>query len=113
ACLKAAAAAGAGCLVLCDSNGGMTTDEIVFAIRAVKAELDAPLGIHTHNDADLAVATSLAAVGEGVEQVQGCINGYGERCGNANLLSIIANLKLKLGLDVVSDDQLAMLTEVS
>ncbi|MDP9237041.1 MAG: citramalate synthase [Chloroflexota bacterium] len=113
ACLKAAATAGAGCLVLCDSNGGMTAQQIVDAIRAVKAEIDAPLGIHTHNDADLAVATSLAAVAEGVEQVQGCVNGYGERCGNANLLSIIANLKLKLGLDVVSDDQLAMLTDVS
>jgi 2-isopropylmalate synthase len=112
-CLKAAASAGADCLVLCDTNGGMTTDQLITAIRAVKAEVDAPLGIHTHNDAELAVANSLAAVGEGVGQVQACVNGYGERCGNANLLSIIANLKLKLGMDVVSDDQLAMLTDVS
>ncbi len=112
-CLRAAASAGAGCLVLCDTNGGMTTQQLVEAIRAVRAEVDAPLGIHTHNDADLAVANSLAAVGEGVRQVQACVNGYGERCGNANLMSIIANLKLKMGIDVVSDEQLAMLTEVS
>jgi len=113
ACLRAAASAGAGCLVLCDSNGGMTTPRLVEAIRAVRDAVDVPLGIHTHNDGDLAVANSLAAVAEGVVQVQGCVNGYGERCGNANLISIIADLKLKLGYDVVSDDQLAMLTEVS
>ncbi len=112
-CLRAAAAAGAGCLVLCDSNGGMTTAQLVAAIRAVKEEFHTPLGIHTHNDADLAVANSLAAVEEGVQQVQGCVNGYGERCGNANIISIIANLKLKLGADVMSDQQLALLTEVS
>ena len=112
-CLKAAASAGADCLVLCDTNGGMTTPQLVEAIRAVQAQVDTPLGIHTHNDADLAVANSLAAVAEGVKQVQACVNGYGERCGNANLISIIANLKLKLGMDVVSEDQLAMLTEVS
>ena len=112
-CLRAAASAGADCLVLCDTNGGMTTGRLVEAVRAVRAELDTPLGIHTHNDAELAVANSLAAVGEGVRQVQACVNGYGERCGNANLMSIIANLKLKLGIDVVSDEQLAMLTDVS
>ncbi len=112
-CLKAAASAGADCLVLCDTNGGMTTPELVAAVRAVQAAVDVPLGIHTHNDAELAVANTLAAVAEGVQQVQACVNGYGERCGNANLLSIIANLKLKLGMDVVSDAQLAMLTEVS
>ncbi len=112
-CLKAAASAGADWLVLCDTNGGMTTPQLVEAIRAVKHEIDVPLGIHTHNDADLAVANSLAAVAEGVRQVQACVNGYGERCGNANLISIIANLKLKLGMQVISDEQLAMLTEVS
>ena len=112
-CLKAAASAGADCLVLCDTNGGMTTPQLVAALRAVKAATDAPLGIHTHNDADLAVANSLAAVQEGVRQVQACVNGYGERCGNANLMSIIANLKLKLGMDVVSDEQLGKLTQVS
>jgi 2-isopropylmalate synthase len=112
-CLRAAASAGAGCLVLCDTNGGMTTAQLIEAIRAVRAEVDVPLGIHTHNDADLAVANSLAAVAEGVQQVQACVNGYGERCGNANLMSIIANLKLKMGIDAISDEQLAMLTEVS
>jgi len=112
-CLKAAASAGADCLVLCDTNGGMTTEQLVDAVRAVQAETDVPLGIHTHNDADLAVANTLAAVREGVRQVQACVNGYGERCGNANLMSIIANLKLKLGYDVVTDEQLALLTEKS
>jgi 2-isopropylmalate synthase len=112
-CLKAAASGGASCLVLCDTNGGMTTQQLVDAIRAVQAEIDTPLGIHTHNDADLAVANSLAAIDAGVVQVQACVNGYGERCGNANLMSIIANLKLKLGRDVVSAEQLGMLTEVS
>jgi 2-isopropylmalate synthase len=112
-CLRAAASAGADCLVLCDTNGGMTTPQVVGALRAVKAVIDTPLGIHTHNDAELAVANSLAAVEEGVKQVQACVNGYGERCGNANLMSIMANLKLKLGVDVVSDEQLARLTEVS
>ncbi|MBF6599273.1 MAG: citramalate synthase [Dehalococcoidia bacterium] len=112
-CLQAAASAGADCLVLCDTNGGMTTERLSAAVRAAQAAVEAPLGIHTHNDAELAVANSLAAVGLGVRQVQGCINGYGERCGNANLSSIIANLKLKLGIDVVSDEQLAMLTEAS
>jgi 2-isopropylmalate synthase len=105
-CLKAAASAGADCLVLCDTNGGMTTDQLVDAIRAVQEVIDVPLGIHTHNDAELAVANSLAAVQQGVRQVQACVNGYGERCGNANL-------KLKLGMDVVSDEQLAMLTDIS
>jgi 2-isopropylmalate synthase len=72
-----------------------------------------PLGIHAHNDAELAVANSLAAVQAGVSQVQGTINGYGERCGNANLCSIIPTLKLKIGIDCITDEQLAKLTEVS
>ena len=114
ACLKAAASASAQCLVLCDTNGGMTTQRIVDAIRAVQEELPgSALGIHTHNDADLAVANTLAAVELGVRQVQACVNGYGERCGNANLMSVIANLKLKLGIDVISDQQLRLLTDVS
>ncbi len=112
-CLRAARSAGVDALVLCDTNGGMTTERLVEAIRAVQAEIDAPLGIHTHNDADLAVANTLAAVAEGVVQVQGCVNGYGERCGNANLISIIANLKVKLGMDVISHEPLGTLTEVS
>lgn len=115
ACLRAAANAGADGLVLCDTNGGTLTPALVEAIERVQASLGlhVPLGIHCHNDADVAVANSLAAVNAGVVQVQACINGYGERCGNANMCSIIANLKLKMGLDVVTDSQLARLTEAS
>jgi 2-isopropylmalate synthase len=112
-CLLAAESAGADCLVLCDTNGGMLTEQLASIVRIVRPETGARLGIHTHNDAELAVANALAAVAEGVTQVQACVNGYGERCGNANLMSIIANLKLKLGLDVVTDEQLALLTDVS
>src|SRR6266851_3676733 len=99
--LRAAEAAGAHCLVLCDTNGGSLPHEVATIIkqvqRAVKAET--PLGIHVHNDSECAVATSLAAVSEGIGHVQGTINGYGERCGNANLVSIIPNLMLKMGLE--------------
>ncbi|MFN8616515.1 MAG: citramalate synthase [Dehalococcoidia bacterium] len=113
-CLATAARAGAEALVLCDTNGGMTTSAMLRAIAAVQDRVrDTRLGIHTHNDAGLAVANSLAAVEAGVWQVQGCVNGYGERCGNADILTILANLKLKLGLNVVEDEQLARLTEVS
>ncbi|MDO8567707.1 MAG: citramalate synthase, partial [Dehalococcoidales bacterium] len=111
--LEAAAEAGADCLVLCDTNGGSLPGQVVTAIEAVKKVTSTPLGIHTHNDAELAVANSLAAVMAGVSQVQGTINGYGERCGNANLCSIIPALKLKMGIDCVSDKRLARLTEVS
>ncbi len=111
-CLRAAAGAGADCLVLCDTNGGTITGKVVEAVEAARA-LKTPLGIHAHNDADLAVANTLAAVETGATHVQGTINGYGERCGNANLVSVIANLKLKMGIDCVSDDQLAHLAEVS
>ena len=113
-CVATAARAGADALVLCDTNGGMITRDIVRAIEAVKARVPgARLGIHCHDDAGLAVANSLAAVEAGVWQVQGCVNGYGERCGNADILTILANLKLKMGIDVVDDEQLARLTEVS
>ena len=111
-CLAVAAEAGADCLVLCDTNGGSLPAEVVAAISAVKDRVAAPLGIHTHNDGELAVANTLAAVSVGVSQVQGTINGYGERCGNANLCSIIPNLKLKMGIDCVTDDELARLAEV-
>jgi 2-isopropylmalate synthase len=88
--------------------------EIEAAISEIKrAGITTALGIHCHNDADLAVANSLVAVEAGVHQVQGCANGYGERCGNANLFSVIANLKLKYGIDVIADEQLTRLTEVS
>jgi 2-isopropylmalate synthase len=112
-CLEVAAEAGASCLVLCDTNGGALPAEVVSAVSAVKDKIAVPLGIHTHNDGELAVANTLAAVGSGVSQVQGTINGYGERCGNANLCSIIPNLKLKMGIDCVTDDELAKLTEVA
>lgn len=113
-CIATAARAGAEALVLCDTNGGMTTSAMLTAIHAAQARIgDARLGIHCHNDTGLAVANSLAAVEAGVWQVQGCINGYGERCGNADILTILANLKVKMGLQVVEDEQLARLTEVS
>ena len=87
---------GADCLVLCDTNGGTIPAKIVEGVKAALA-LKTPVGIHAHNDAELAVANTLAAVEAGATQVQGTINGYGERCGNANLISIIADLKLKMG----------------
>jgi 2-isopropylmalate synthase len=92
----------------------MTTPQMLAAIHAALARVrDVRLGIHCHNDAGLAVANSLAAVDAGVWQVQGCVNGYGERCGNADILTILANLKVKMGVEVVDDEQLARLTEVS
>jgi 2-isopropylmalate synthase len=112
-CVRTAAQAGAECVALCDTNGGTLPDEIADIVRAVRGVADMALGIHTHNDADTAVAGALAAVRAGVTQVQGTVNGYGERCGNANLLSIIANLKLKMGIACISAEQLEMLTEVS
>ena len=113
-CLATAARAGADALVLCDTNGGMTTRSMLRAIESAMARVrDTRLGIHCHNDAGLAVANSMAAVEAGVWQVQGCVNGYGERCGNADILTILANLKIKMGLEVVEDEQLARLTEVS
>ena len=113
AALRTAAEAGADCLVLCDTNGGTLTDKLAAAVSRVCAALDVPIGIHTHNDADLAVANTLAAVAAGVGHVQGTINGYGERCGNANLCSIIPNLVLKMGIPCVGEQQLGKLTEVS
>ena len=116
ACLRAALEAGADCLVLCDTNGGTLTSELTPIVRAVVDEfgpLGARIGIHTHNDCELAVANSLAAIEAGAVHVQGTINGYGERCGNANLCAIIPNLKLKMGIDCISWEELARLTEVS
>jgi len=111
--LQAAERAGADCLVLCDTNGGTLPSELVAIIEEVKKATSVPLGIHAHNDSELAVANSLAAVQAGIVHVQGTINGYGERCGNANLCSIIPNLKLKLGYDCISDEQLRQLASVS
>src|SRR5262245_9947411 len=113
--LLAAEAAGAHCLVLCDTNGGGLPHEVAAIIREVKTVLKpgTPLGIHVHNDSECAVANSLAAVSEGVEHVQGTINGYGERCGNANLVSIIPNLMLKMGRASIPRENLRDLRDVS
>jgi 2-isopropylmalate synthase len=111
--LKTAEKAGAEMLVLCDTNGGSMPTEVTLAIKEVKKALKMPLGIHAHNDAELAVANTLAAVETGVKQLQGTINGYGERCGNTNLCSVLPLLKLKMGIDVVSDEQIAKLTKTA
>jgi 2-isopropylmalate synthase len=113
-CLKVAVEAGADCLILCDTNGGALPEEIYAGVTAAMDMAGGtPVGIHAHNDSGLAIANSLAAVKAGATQVQGTINGYGERCGNANLSVIIPNLKLKLGIDCVTDEQLMKLAEVS
>ncbi|MFP3974708.1 MAG: citramalate synthase [Dehalococcoidia bacterium] len=111
--IEVAADGGADCLVLCDTNGGTMPGEVSAIVDRVKNRVNSPLGIHAHNDMELAVANTLAAVQAGVSQVQGTINGYGERCGNANLCSIIPTLKLKMGIDCVRSEQLAKLTDVS
>ena len=111
--LKVADKAGAECLVLCDTNGGALPAEIRDVINDVRRITDVPIGIHAHNDSELAVANTLAAVNVGASQVQGTINGYGERCGNANLCSIIPALKIKMGIDCVTDEQLTKLADVA
>ncbi len=111
--ILAAEAAGADCIVLCDTNGGTLPHEIEEIIAQVKRMIATPFGIHAHNDAELAVANSIAAVRMGAVQVHGTVNGYGERCGNANLCSLIPTLKLKLGIECVSDENLAKLRDVS
>ncbi|AAR35175.1 citramalate synthase [Geobacter sulfurreducens] len=111
--LKAAQDAKADCIVLCDTNGGTMPFELVEIIREVRKHITAPLGIHTHNDSECAVANSLHAVSEGIVQVQGTINGFGERCGNANLCSIIPALKLKMKRECIGDDQLRKLRDLS
>jgi 2-isopropylmalate synthase len=113
--LKAAHEGGANWLVLCDTNGGSMPSEVKRIVSAVKDALpDANLGIHCHNDTEQAVANSLAAVEAGVRQVQGCINGIGERCGNANLIAIIPTLMLKMGYDTgLSAEQLTHIGELS
>lgn len=112
-CLKAAEDGGADVLVLADTNGGTLTYEIAEIVKQVKTKINSSIGIHAHNDSELAVANSLIAVQFGAIQVQGTINGYGERAGNANLCSIIPSLKLKMKIDCISDENLKTLTEVS
>jgi 2-isopropylmalate synthase len=111
--LKAAEAAGADTIVLCDTNGGSLPDEIHSMVGNVKKQIHKPVGIHTHNDGELAVANSLYAIKAGAEHVQGTINGIGERCGNANLISIIPNLILKLNLKVNEQVDIKKLTSLS
>jgi 2-isopropylmalate synthase len=111
--LAAAADAGADCLCLCDTNGGSFPEEIAEITRAVTARFKTAVGIHCHNDGEMAVANSLAAVRAGATQVQGTINGIGERCGNANLCSIIPNLQIKLGYVCLPADSLPRLTSLA
>ncbi|HEX7544606.1 MAG TPA: citramalate synthase [Candidatus Limnocylindrales bacterium] len=119
ATLRAARDAGATTLVLCDTNGGTLTDELVEIVRGTMSALggdsagDVIWGIHCHNDSEMAVANSLAAVGAGVRHVQGTINGYGERTGNANLVSILADLELKTRYEPVPSGKLGELTEMA
>jgi 2-isopropylmalate synthase len=111
--VKRAEESGADCIVLCDTNGGSLPFEVEEITKEMIKAVRVSLGIHAHNDGELAVANSLAAVRAGVTQVQGTINGYGERCGNADLCSIIPNLKLKMGVDCLGEAKLAKLTELS
>ena len=113
ATLRAAEEAGADLLVLCDTNGGTLTSDLGERFRITSEHVKKPLGIHTHNDCEMAVANSIAAVQLGAIHVQGTINGYGERCGNANLCSVIPNLELKLGLHTIGKEKLKQLTGVS
>jgi len=113
ACLRAAVEAGADRLVLCDTNGGSLPDDVARITEAAVREAGGRLAIHCHNDAGLAVANTLAAVRAGCGQVQGTINGLGERCGNADLCQVLPSLQLKMGLRCLESEDLAKLTEVS
>jgi 2-isopropylmalate synthase len=113
ATLQAAANAGAECLILCDTNGGALPSAVRAACRAAREAAGAPLGIHTHNDGGLAVANTLTAVEEGCRHVQGTFNGYGERCGNADLCTIIPLLEIKLGMRALPEGQLARLYDAA
>ncbi len=113
ATLRAAAGAGADCIVLCDTNGGELPEVVEQRVRDVRAQLGTPLGIHPHNDSGLAVANALAAIRAGCVHVQGTINGYGERCGNLDLITLIATLQLKLDCPVLPPEQLRRLREVA
>jgi 2-isopropylmalate synthase len=113
AAVHAAAQAGADWIAFCDTNGGNLPSTVAEIVREAKKVLSVPLGIHAHNDSDLAVANSLAAVESGCTMVQGTLNGWGERCGNANLMSVIPALQLKMGLDCIPAQNMERLTEVS
>jgi 2-isopropylmalate synthase len=111
--LEAAKKNGADVLCLCDTNGGNLTHRIIEVVTEVRKRFDGVIGIHTHNDCEVAVANTIAAVEAGCTHVQGCINGYGERCGNANMVSILANLELKLGHTTIGRENLQTLTTVA
>ncbi len=111
--LQAAQQAGVDCVVLCDTNGGTLPHELPAILAAVKQVVTVPLGIHTHNDGECAVANSLVAVEQGIVHVQGTINGFGERCGNANLCSIVPALRLKMGKECIADGNLKRLRALS
>ena len=111
--LTAAVEAGADCLCLCDTNGGTFPSDIFDITTRVKALFPVTIGIHCHNDCEMAVANSIMAVQAGATQVQGTINGIGERCGNANLCSIIPNLQLKLGFECIPAERMKQLTSVA
>jgi 2-isopropylmalate synthase len=113
ATLRAAQQAGASVLILCDTNGGTLPDEVAELTARVRRAVQVEVGIHCHNDCDVAVANTLAAVAQGATQVQGTINGIGERCGNVDLISVLANLSLKRGYEVLRPGSLDRLTEVS
>ncbi|MEE2769360.1 MAG: citramalate synthase [Actinomycetota bacterium] len=111
--LEEAAIAGADCLVLCDTNGGSLPGDVERSVRAITGHLDAPIGVHLHNDTGCGVANALAGVAAGATQVQGTINGYGERVGNCDLVPIIANLSLKMGVKTLPEGHLDRLTSVA
>jgi 2-isopropylmalate synthase len=111
--LKAAADAGASTLVLCDTNGGMLPDDVARIVAEVAPQVSAALGIHAHNDSGCAVANTMAAVASGAVQVQGCVNGYGERTGNADLVAVVANLEIKKGLIALKNNGLAEATRIA
>ena len=113
AVLEGAAMAGADCLVLCDTNGGSLPGRVEATVRAVVDHLDTPVGVHLHNDTGCGVANALAGVAGGATHVQGTINGYGERVGNCDLVPIIANLSLKMGVETLPEGRLANLTSVA
>ncbi|MEE9200033.1 MAG: citramalate synthase [Candidatus Brocadiales bacterium] len=111
--LKTVVSSGADTVVLCDTNGGCLPSEVLPMVKKAKGYVKVPLGIHAHNDCDLAVANTLSAVDGGATHVQGTINGFGERCGNADLCSVVPNLLLKKGLQCLDETKLKKLTEVS
>lgn len=111
--IRAAADAGAEIVILCDTNGGSLPEQVAEAVEAARKALSVPVGIHCHNDSDVATANTLAGVKHGAVQVQGTINGIGERCGNADLVAVVANLVLKLGHEALTPDGVKKLTQLS